>query len=70
MKHSEEAVILLHGIFLTSLHMKRLENALNLLGYNVYNISYPSTKYSISDLIDLLGVVCGKGQKTTLSDFP
>lgn len=45
-------VILLHGIFRTSAHMRPLEGYLQQYGYDVLNLDYPSTKYPIETLID------------------
>jgi pimeloyl-ACP methyl ester carboxylesterase len=45
-----ESVILLHGLARSSMSMNKMAAALRKEGYRVCNISYPSTKYSISDL--------------------
>lgn len=43
-------VVLLHGLGRTKMSMKRLEYNLARCGYNVINIGYPSTKFSIEQL--------------------
>ncbi len=43
-------VILLHGIFRTSRHMRPLANALSAEGYTVHNLDYPSTRYPFVEL--------------------
>lgn len=45
-------VIILHGIFRTSNHMKPLANHLTRMGYEVINLDYPSTRFSLEELID------------------
>lgn len=45
-----EQVILLHGLARTSYHMDDLEEFLEERGYAVYNLDYPSTKYSLEKL--------------------
>ncbi len=49
-----EAVILLHGLGLHSLFMKKIEYFLHKAGYDVYNIDYPSRKYAIDFLTEYL----------------
>ncbi len=53
--HAEhkEIVIILHGIFRTHKHMQPLADYLQKEGYEVLNLDYPSTKYSLNELIDL-----------------
>jgi triacylglycerol esterase/lipase EstA (alpha/beta hydrolase family) len=48
---NKEIVVLLHGILRSNKNMLQLEKALKEQDYIVLNISYPSTKYSIEDLI-------------------
>lgn len=47
-------VILLHGIAASPRSMRPLECYLTGLGYNVSNISYPSTKHDLATLADIL----------------
>ncbi|NIN72469.1 MAG: alpha/beta fold hydrolase [Gemmatimonadetes bacterium] len=50
-EHPEaDKVVLLHGLGRTDLSMLRMENALKGRGYEVVNVSYPSTQYSIEQL--------------------
>jgi pimeloyl-ACP methyl ester carboxylesterase len=50
----KEQVILLHGIFDRGFRLKALENLLKAKGYKTLNIDYPSTKYSIEEIVDWL----------------
>ncbi len=52
-KNSEviESVVLLHGMGRSSRSMDKIANSLKCSGYNVINISYPSTKKPITVLI-------------------
>lgn len=45
-----DQVVLLHGLGRTDLSMIRMENALEGRGYEVVNVSYPSTQHSIERL--------------------
>ncbi len=45
-----DKVVLLHGLGRTDLSMIRMESALQGRGYEVVNVSYPSTQYSIDRL--------------------
>lgn len=47
---ADECVVLLHGYLRSSGCMNFLESKLESAGYKVQNLSYPSTKYSISTL--------------------
>jgi triacylglycerol lipase len=49
----DECVVLLHGLGRTSASMQPIEQRLKKEGYAVFNISYPSTKYSIEELCSL-----------------
>lgn len=49
-----QLVILLHGIARSSKHMAALAKYLQQDGYEVLNLDYPSTKYSIENLVDLV----------------
>ncbi len=47
-----ESVVLLHGMGRSSRSMNKIANSLKRSGYNVINISYPSTKKPIMVLLD------------------
>ena len=47
-----ERVILLHGLGESPLIMSALELALKKAGYDVGNVAYPSTRYTIETLLD------------------
>jgi len=47
-----EYVVMLHGIMHTSLLMRPLEKYLTKNGYDVLNLNYPSTKYTVQELIE------------------
>ena len=49
-----EHVVLLHGLARTSNSMKSLENYLKDHGYQVLNIDYPSRKYQVSELANMI----------------
>jgi triacylglycerol lipase len=49
-----EHVILLHGLARTSHSMGKMEKALSAAGYKVSNISYPSRKYRVEDLAEIV----------------
>lgn len=49
----KEYVVILHGIFRSHKHMQPLADSLEKQGYEVLNLDYPSTKYSMKELIDL-----------------
>lgn len=49
LSHGEQ-VILLHGIARSSVHMKDLQAFLEEKGYKVYNLDYPSTRYTLEKL--------------------
>ena len=48
----KDYVVLLHGIARTAKSMRKIEKALQQLGYETINIDYPSRKYSIEYLTD------------------
>ena len=48
---SPEVVVLLHGMGRSALSMKRLEWALAREGFRVRNVTYPSTRLGIEDLV-------------------
>lgn len=47
--HSQEIIVLVHGLMRTSLSMWPLKNFLKRKGYEVYIYGYPSHKYSIQE---------------------
>jgi triacylglycerol esterase/lipase EstA (alpha/beta hydrolase family) len=51
--HSQEAVILLHGLARTEASFAPMEELLKQAGYHVVNEGYPSRKHRIEDLADL-----------------
>ncbi len=53
-RHSNEGVVLLHGILRSHLSMARLESALKRKGYRTFNINYPSRRFPIEVLADRL----------------
>lgn len=48
---SSEGVILLHGIFRTKFSMRHVERLLKKNGYAVLNVTYPSTRLGIEELV-------------------
>lgn len=49
-----ECVVILHGIFRTSRHMRKLAAYLAAQGYDIMNIDYPSTRYSLEELANII----------------
>ncbi|PDT03274.1 lipase [Rhizobium chutanense] len=49
-----DTVILFHGIARTRRSMQKLANFLSGNGYRVVNVGYPSTRFSIGDLVDIV----------------
>ena len=49
-----ETVVVLHGISKTNAITYLLAKRIAAAGFEVYNITYPSTKYTINDLVDIL----------------
>ena len=47
-------VVVLHGIARSSAHMKPLAAMLKDNGYDVINMDYPSTEYSLEELVEIL----------------
>jgi triacylglycerol esterase/lipase EstA (alpha/beta hydrolase family) len=47
-------VVLLHGIGRTARSLKRLEEFMTSEGFTVLNVTYPSTKYLIEDLAEII----------------
>lgn len=50
---STETVIILHGIFRSNYHMRKLAAYVQKEGYEVLNLNYPSTRYPLEELIEL-----------------
>ena len=50
----DEGVVLFHGIMRTSRSMKRLATHLEIRGYAVLNLDYPSTRHSLEALSDMV----------------
>ena len=48
----QDVVVLLHGMGRSALSMKRLEWALVNRGYRVVNVSYPSTRFPVEQLVE------------------
>jgi len=57
---NDEGVVLLHGIFRTGRSMRGLEKMLQRNGFKTLNITFPSTKLSIEETIDLIHPVIEK----------
>ncbi len=53
-KNDGDYVIVLHGIVRSSRHMKSLSKYLKRGGFEVVNINYPSTKYQIEELVEII----------------
>lgn len=49
-----DGVIILHGIFRTHRSMRKLANFLEVNGFEVLNLGYPSTKHSIEAIADAI----------------
>ena len=47
---ADECVVLLHGLARTDSSMAKMEKSLRQAGYQVVNISYPSTRHTIAEL--------------------
>lgn len=54
LKNKGEYVVILHGIARSSSHMKRLATYLEKNGFDVINLDYPSTTYTIEELTDII----------------
>lgn len=50
----KETVIILHGILRSDKHMRRLASYIEAHGYKVLNINYPSTKYDLVQLSEIV----------------
>lgn len=53
-ENNGDYVVLLHGIARSSKQMDKLEAYLQKQGYDVINISYPSTDYTLDELTDII----------------
>lgn len=51
---SGDYVVILHGIARSSKHMKKLAKYLKKEGYDVINLDYPSTDYTLEDLTEMV----------------
>jgi esterase/lipase len=51
---ADEYVVILHGIARSKSHMEGLEKYLSQNGYDVINLNYPSTDYSLEELTKIL----------------
>lgn len=54
LKNNGDYVVILHGIARSNSHMKTLAKFLAQNGFDVINLSYPSTSYKIEELTDLI----------------
>ena len=72
-KQGVHLIILLHGINKTNSSLKNLERFLIGHGFEVVNISYPSTKYSIEEIVDIvhkfIGTELSKYKKISFVGF-
>jgi hypothetical protein len=53
-KNNGDYVIVLHGIVKSSHHMKSLARYIKRGGFEVININYPSNKYKIEELVEII----------------
>lgn len=51
-QHSDECVVLLHGLARSSKSMQTLEQALSDAGFRTLNIDYPSTQFTNAELLE------------------
>jgi esterase/lipase len=56
LKNNGDYVVILHGIARSNKHMKSLAKLLAKAGFDVINLSYPSTSYKIEELTDLINL--------------
>lgn len=54
LKNDGDYVVILHGIARSNKHMQKLANYLQENGFDVINLSYPSTTYKIEDLTKII----------------
>ncbi len=54
MQQQRDYVIVLHGIARSSNHMQKMAQYLQQQGYDVINLNYPSTQYSLQELTRLM----------------
>lgn len=53
-KNDGDYVVILHGIARSNKHMQKLATYLQKDGFDVINLSYPSTTYAIEDLTEII----------------
>ncbi len=54
LKNDGDYVVILHGIARSNKHMQKLATYLQKDGFDVINLSYPSTSYKIEDLTEII----------------
>ncbi len=54
MANFDENVVILHGLAINSRYMAKLARYLERQGYKVHNLSYPSLRYSLEELCELI----------------
>jgi esterase/lipase len=54
LKNDGDYVVILHGIARSNKHMQKLATYLQKDGFDVINLSYPSTTYTIEDLTEII----------------
>jgi esterase/lipase len=54
LKNDGDYVVILHGIARSSKHMQKLAANLQQNGFDIINLSYPSTTYTIEDLTEII----------------
>lgn len=54
LKNNGDYIVILHGIARSSKHMQKLATYLQKDGFDVINLSYPSTTYTIEDLTEII----------------
>lgn len=54
LKNNGDYVVILHGIARSNKHMQKLATYLQKDGFDVINLSYPSTTYTIEDLTEII----------------
>ncbi len=64
-KNSGDYIIILHGIAKSNKHMKKLADYLRREGFDIINLSYPSTSYKIEDLIEIINKKISERAKET-----
>jgi len=64
-----DGVVLLHGIFRTHRSMRGLAQFLEEQGYRTLNLGYPSTRYSLEELVEIIHPVIERFAKTMDGDL-